>query len=100
MHNRRFSFNAKVWQYEGMGGWYFVTLPEDESDIVKDLYGQSKRGFGSIRVEVTIGTSRWKTSIFPDMKRGAYILPLKADIRKREHIKINQKVKITITLLV
>ncbi len=35
---------------------------------------------------MTLGETRWKTSIFPDKKRGSYVLPLKASIRKKEHV--------------
>ena len=32
------------------------------------------------------GKTTWKTSIFPDKKSGTYLLPLKADVRRREGI--------------
>lgn len=37
-------------------------------------------------MEVTIGSSRWRTSIFPDAGRGVYVLPLKRSVREREGI--------------
>jgi hypothetical protein len=37
-----------------------------------------------VRVRVTVGGSVWTTSIFPDSKRGAYVLPLKRAVRKAE----------------
>lgn len=45
-----------------------------------------KRGWGSLPVMATIGKTTWKTSIFPDKKRGAYLLPIKAEVRKKEEI--------------
>jgi hypothetical protein len=45
-----------------------------------------KRGWGSLPVEVTVGKTTWRTSIFPDKKAGAYLFPLKASVRKKEGI--------------
>ena len=36
-----------------------------------------------MRVEVTLGTSTWRTSVFPDKARG-YVLPVKSAVRRRE----------------
>ena len=41
-------------------------------------------GFGSLRVEVTIGSTTWRTSVFPDTKRGTYLLPVKKQVRTAE----------------
>lgn len=99
MEMRTYSFKTRVWRYEAIGGWYFVTLPEDESDVIKDLHGRGRRGFGSVRVEVTVGGSTWKTSIFPDKKAGAYILPLKAEIRRKEMINDHDLISITVKII-
>ena len=77
---------AKVWVWNGPQSWHFVTIPKKFSKIITDNFGESKRGFGSIRVQVSVGESKWKTSIFP-MKEGTFVLPLKAQIRKEEKIK-------------
>ncbi|MCU1375272.1 MAG: hypothetical protein JWO68_2558 [Actinomycetia bacterium] len=80
----RFSFAAEVWEHDGSGAWHFLSLPEPEADEIEELFGHRARGFGSLRVEVTIGSSRWATSIFPDKKRGTYVLPLKKAVRAAE----------------
>lgn len=77
---------AKVWLYPGMAGWHFVALPKKESAAIKKSFGMLSRGWGSLPVSVTIGKTEWKTSIFPDRKAGAYLLPLKAYVRKKEEI--------------
>lgn len=82
----KYKIQTKVWLYPGQAAWHFVTLPKDESGQIKELFGGLKKGFGSLPVKVTIGETTWKTSIFPDKKAGAYLLPLKADVRKREKI--------------
>lgn len=77
---------AKVWLYPGMAGWHFVTLPKKESKQIRIRYALQTRGWGSLPVKVTVGDTSWNTSVFPDKKADAYLLPLKADVRKNEHI--------------
>lgn len=56
------------------------------------MFGRG-RGFGSIKVRVTVGNSSWDTSVFPD-KSGVYLLPLKAPVRKAEQIQVGQKITV------
>ena len=55
------------------------------------------RGFGSVRVEATIGDVTWRTSVFP-MKEG-YILPVKAQVRRKAGIAAGDEVTVGIELL-
>lgn len=83
-----YKMRAKVWLYSAeRAAWHFITLPKQESDEIKKFFGVLERGWGSLPVNITIGKTSWKTSIFPDKKAGAYLLPLKADVRKKEEIK-------------
>jgi len=50
-------------------------------------------------VIATVGRTSWKTSIFPDKKRGAYLLPLKAAVRTKEKIEPGNTVAVTIELV-
>ena len=82
---KSYRFTSKVWQYPGMSGWYFVGLPKKESKEIKEGHNRVA-GFGSVPVSVTIGKTKWKTSIFPDKRSETYLLPLKAEVRKKEGI--------------
>ena len=77
---------SKVFQYPGMAGWHFIGLPKKQSEEIKKSFATKTRGWGSLPVVVTLGKTSWKTSIFPDKKSGTYLLPLKADVRKKEGI--------------
>lgn len=85
-----FSFVGECWVWHGkQGAWHFITLPTDKSEEIKffdEHIHEKRRGWGAVRVVVTIGTTTWETSIFPHSQAGAYILPLKADVRKKEKI--------------
>lgn len=64
--------------------WYFVALPLELSEAVRETQ-TFRRGFGGVRVEATIGSSTWRTSVFPQ-STGEYVLPLKRAVRDREGI--------------
>lgn len=81
-----YTLKAKVWIYPGEAAWHFVTIQKQDADEIKMGYIWPRRGFGAIPVNVTVGRTCWKTSIFPE-KTGTYLLPLKREIRKKENIK-------------
>lgn len=81
------SFSGQVWEYSGKGSWYFITLPLPLAKQIKFFHGSTRPGFGSVRVEATVGDVVWKTSVFPDSKSGSYFLPVKAEVRKRASLK-------------
>ncbi len=92
----RIAFTAPLWLWNGKGAWHFVTLPVDESEIIK--MAVPRRGWGSVRVRARIGETSWSTSVFPDSKSGAYLLPVKADVRKAEGITPGDAIEVTVSL--
>lgn len=94
-----FEFTAKLWKWKS-GSWHFVTLPKDISQDIKTFTRHNRRGFGSIRVKVSLGETEWLTSIFPDKKSGCYFLPVKAAVRKGEKFQVDDEAKIRISVLV
>ena len=97
-----FSFSAPCWRWQGgKAAWHFITLPEDKSEEIKffseNLQGK-RRGWGAVRVQATIGATTWQTSIFPQFKTKIYILPVKADVRKKEKILADNMVKVQLKI--
>lgn len=86
MSSKKYKITSEVWLYQGMSAWHFVSIPKKESEEIKKKFNSIKRGWGSLPVMVSLGKTKWKTSIFPDKKSGMYLLPLKAEIRKKEDI--------------
>ncbi|MFZ0161621.1 MAG: DUF1905 domain-containing protein [Kineosporiaceae bacterium] len=70
-----FEFTAPLWLHPG-GEWHFVTVPEEISEDIHDLTAGLRRGFGSVRVAVTVGDTSWRTSVFPDSTSGTFLLPM------------------------
>ena len=96
-----YDFTAALWVWEARQSetWTFVTLPPDASDEIADRAGPSPRGFGAVRVSVRIGTSIWRTSIFPDRKRGSYILPVKKDVRRAQSLSPGDTARVWLELI-
>jgi len=97
-----FEFMGECWLWQAeKGSWHFITLPKDKSEEIKffseNLQGK-RRGWGAVRVLVTIGNTAWQTSIFPHSKTDAYILPIKAEARKKEKIAAGDTVKVTLEI--
>lgn len=92
-----FTLTEKVWLWSGKASWHFVTIPADLSAHIKGFDDPRRKGFRHVPVIVTIGSTTWKTSIFPE-KKGTYLLPLKAEIRKKEVISEGDTIQITIVL--
>ncbi len=79
-------FEAELWLWDARSeqNWTFVSLPEEASEEIREVTAGPRRGFGAVRVQVTVGGSTWRTSIFPDGARGCYVLPVKRAVRRAE----------------
>ena len=87
------NFDATIWKYQGKTAWYFISLPVETSAWIKSMQS-TRHGFGSVRVHVQLGATRWQTSVFPDSKSNSYVLPLKAQVRKQEKVSEGDEVSI------
>ena len=90
---------APVWLWNAeKGSWHFLTVPpEQAAEIRFDSIGL-RGGFGSVKVEAAIGDVAWTTSLFPDSRTGGYVLPLKADVRRRAGIAGGDEVTVNLQL--
>ncbi|TPW74811.1 DUF1905 domain-containing protein [Schumannella soli] len=95
-----FEFEAQLWRWEvRREDWGFVSVPPEASEEIRELAEVlPPRGFGSIRVEVMIGATRWRTSIFPDGD-DSYSLPIKAAVRRRHGLEIGDTATVHLTIL-
>jgi hypothetical protein len=93
-------FDGELWLWDARRAetWTFVTLPASESEEIRDLAAGLRRGFGSVRVRATIGSSTWTTSIFPDPQAG-YVLPVKRPVRVAEALDVGDVATVTVELI-
>lgn len=94
-----YKVKGKVWLWPGdMAAWHFVHVDKKTSGKIRAAQKGPRRGFGAVKVRVTIGKTSWQTSIFPDKKSGCYLLPLKAAVRRAEGIESGESIAFTLTM--
>lgn len=96
-----YEFDAELWLWDARktDSWTFVSLPPDIADEILEIAGPMARGFGSQRVEVTVGDTVWQTSIFPDNKARTYVLPVKRQVRRAEGITDGDTIHVRLGLI-
>ena len=101
MDKVKYEFLAQTYQYsssEEMCGWTFVSLPKELSAEIRESFKHLEEGWGRMKVTAQLGGSEWQTAIWFDTKQDAYLLPLKAKIRKQEHVGLGEDVKVAILI--
>lgn len=87
-----------MWDARRPDSWIFVSLPAEDSEEIREVAGGPRRGFGAVRVRVTVGGSTWMTSIFPDSERG-YVLPIKRAVRRAEALDAGDIATVTVEVI-
>ncbi|GAA1876778.1 DUF1905 domain-containing protein [Lapillicoccus jejuensis] len=95
-----YDVEVTVWETESFAKWAFVTLPPDVTDDIDARTARlPQRGFGAVKVEVAIGGTVWRTSVFPDTRRGGLILPLKKAVRTAEGVAVGDTVRLALRVV-
>lgn len=91
------TFESELYLWKPGESWHFLNLPEDVADDI-DEQVPNKRGFGSVRVKVQIGSSEWQTSVFPSKELKTYILPVKKAVRTAEDLSVGDETTVTLAI--
>ena len=86
-----------LWIWTG-GRWHFFTVPAEEAVEIRAHSLLNRGGFGSVKVEASIHDVTWRTSVFPQ-KSGGYLLPVKADVRRKADVAAGDEVTVSLELL-
>ena len=92
----KFRFTAKPWKFVGPNSWTFISVPTKISKEIRDNLKSEEQGWGRLKATVKIRKTEWKTAIWFDTKHNTYLLPLKAEIRRKENLEIDKKLTATI----
>jgi hypothetical protein len=95
-----YRFAAEIWRWEAQSAaWHFVSLPDDIADEIDETAPEPRAGFGSVKVEVTVGATTWRTSIFPSKEHATFILPVKKAVLTAERLEVGGTVHVTLTIV-
>lgn len=86
-----FTFDGPVVEWRGPAPYYFVRVPEDESDDIKEA-AKGLEYWGQVPVRVRIEGTDFTTALFP--KDGVYLLPLKDVVRRETGVELDQVVSV------
>jgi hypothetical protein len=86
-----FAFEGRVIEWRGPAPFYFVAIPEEESENIK-LLAKGIEYWGQVPVTARIGNTQFSTALFP--KDGRYLLPLKLAVREAAQIAFDQTVAV------
>lgn len=90
-----YRINGTVSRYPGVGGWYFVRVPDEMRAMIHA--SKKKIGYGFVPIVATVGKTSWNTSLLPG--KGMYFIALKAEVRKKENIADGDRVSVTFTFV-
>lgn len=92
----RFEFSAKVIHWRGPSPFFFAPIPPRCAAEIRPVSKLVTYGWGMIPVEASIGGVVFQTSLFP--KDETYLLPLKADVRRKAHITAGDLIQVDMTV--
>lgn len=104
------SFSGPLWLWRGKGkgkgkdgtptttAWHFVTIDGAVADAIRAASPGRSAAWGSVYVHVSVGATRWQTSVFPSKEVSGFLLPVKASVRKAEKLAEGDVVMLTIAV--
>jgi hypothetical protein len=75
-------FDGEVFEWRGPAPFYFVETPEDADAYLHDNLAELSFGWGCMRAQVRVGTTRISTVLIP--KDDVYVVPMKVALRRAE----------------
>lgn len=85
-------FTGEIWEWRGPAPYHFLTVPEQDSEDLRELAPDLTYGWGMIPVRARIGGTEFETSLWP--KDGAYVVPLKDAVRQAEGLHLGDVVTV------
>jgi hypothetical protein len=85
-------FQGALIEWRGPAPHFFVPVPAELCEDLRDLAREVSYGWGAVPVRVRIGGTEWETSLVP--KDGGYLVPVRARVRQAEALGEGDRVRI------
>jgi hypothetical protein len=92
----KLSFATSIIEWRGPAPFFYAPIPAEHVDAVRHAAKLASYGWGVVPVEAVINGAKFSTSLFP--KDGGYLLPIKADARKRAGVTMGDTISVTMTI--
>ncbi len=89
-------FSGEIIEWRGPAPFYFVTVPDEQSVEIEAVASMITYGWGAIPVKARIGSTDFKTSLFP--KGDLYLVPVKDTVRRAEGLHLGDNVTVHLRL--
>jgi hypothetical protein len=89
-------FSGELWHWRGPSPFHFISVPEAESGALRETAGSVSYGWGMSPVRAHVGSTGWKTSLFP--KDGGYVVPVKDAVRRAEGLEVGDRVTVRVVV--
>jgi hypothetical protein len=89
-------FETRVIHWRGPSPFFFAPMPLHHAEGLRRTAKLVTYGWGMIPVEARIGDVGFKSSLYP--KDETYLLPLKADVRRKANITAGDLIAVDMTL--
>lgn len=90
-----FEFDGPVIEWRGPAPFYFVRVPQGESEDIK-FAAKGMEYWGQVPVMVRINDVEFTTALFP--KDGRYLIPLKDAVRTSVGVGVDQVLTVALTV--
>lgn len=87
-----------MWKHDASGGWFFVSLPKEISKEIREHLKWQEEGWGRMKASANVNGLKWDTAIWFDKKLDTYLLPIKADIRRKASLNSDDKISVSIII--
>ncbi|MGC3955004.1 MAG: DUF1905 domain-containing protein [Propionicimonas sp.] len=90
-------FTGEVIEWRGPAPFYYVVIPQPQSEQIGAVANAFAYGWGVIPVRAVVAGTSFTTSLFP--RDGRYLLPLKAAVRRPAGIEVGELVAVELELV-
>lgn len=90
------TFAATMVEWRGPAPYSFLRVPPEVAADIAELAPLVTYGWGVIPASVRVGTTTWRTSLFP--REGSYLIPVKLTVRVASGLELGDTVQVELTL--
>ena len=89
-------FASQMIEWRGPAPFYYLPVPAEESEMIRETARQVSYGWGVIPVRGVIGNTEFTTSLFP--RDGIYLVPVKNAVRLPERLQLGDLVEVALEI--